>query len=80
MLTKLFAVTNYETLKYWAFRDIAWRGRLEGWDFARGWCSRRYTPVPTWPTLTREGRVVVLAVPLAALAYYYFVVYRRRDR
>jgi hypothetical protein len=27
-----------------------------------------------------EGRVVVLVVPLAALAYYYFVVYRRRDR
>ena len=27
-----------------------------------------------------EGRIAVIAVPLAALAYYYFVVYRRRDR
>jgi hypothetical protein len=27
-----------------------------------------------------EGRIAVVAVPLAALAYYYFVVYRRRDR
>lgn len=27
-----------------------------------------------------EGRIVVIAVPLAALVYYYFVVYRHRDR
>jgi hypothetical protein len=27
-----------------------------------------------------EGRIVVIAVPLAALIYYYFVVRRRRDR
>lgn len=27
-----------------------------------------------------EGRVVVIAVPLAALAFYFFVVRRNRDR
>ncbi|MCU1364025.1 MAG: hypothetical protein JWM55_1853 [Acidimicrobiaceae bacterium] len=27
-----------------------------------------------------EGRIVVIAVPLAALLYYYFVVRRHRDR
>ncbi len=27
-----------------------------------------------------EGRIVVIAVPLAALIYYYFVVRRHRDR
>jgi hypothetical protein len=26
-----------------------------------------------------EGRIVLIAVPLAALVYYYIVVYRRRD-
>lgn len=27
-----------------------------------------------------EGRIVVIAVPLAALAFYFFVVRRNRDR
>jgi len=27
-----------------------------------------------------EGRIVVIVIPLAAFAYYYFVVHRHRDR
>jgi hypothetical protein len=60
----------------WKIRGMGFRSRVV---FAALHASAHVADAHKGAVLP-EGRVVVLAVPLAALAYYYFVVYRRRDR